>query len=122
MKYVLQARPDLAATARAVSQRIANAIDGTEYFLKRGIGFVNSLSSGVLLYPRGLVGESLRAWTDSDSGDVSSRRSRSGSYIQRNGGGFVTKVRPRQTSRCALGKPTCTVQRTSSAAVILYML
>lgn len=87
INYLSQDRPDLSVTARVLVQRMASPTEGTGMCLKRAIRYLSSHPRGLLIYPRDMVDQTLRIWTDSDwAGDVQSRKSCSGGYIQRNGG------------------------------------
>lgn len=80
--YYAQDRPDLRVTARVLFQRVANPNEGIGRCLKRAIRHLASHLRGVLMYPRGSAGHTVKRLTDSDwAGDVSARKSCSGGYI-----------------------------------------
>lgn len=86
INYRAQVRPDLAVTARVLSQRMAIPTESAEHCLKRAFRNLVSHTQRVSMYPRVSVDDARRIWTDSDGiGNVSSPKSYSGGHIQRNG-------------------------------------
>lgn len=61
-----QDRPDFAVATRVESQMMAGPIEGNEPCLEHSIPYLALHPRGVLLFPRGLIDEPLRIWTDSD--------------------------------------------------------
>lgn len=79
MNYMAQDRPDLPATARVLSQMMAEKKTGSEEHLKRTARHPASHPRVLLMIPRGQTKEPLHVWADSDwVGDMSTSRLCSG--------------------------------------------
>lgn len=75
-------RSDLAVKARVGFQMIAVPIEGADVCQKRAVRQFASHPRGALLFPRGLIHDSSRMWTDGDwAGDVASQQSCSGGDV-----------------------------------------
>lgn len=66
LNYVAQDGPDLAVTARVLSQRMSAPTEGTEHCLNCALLYLASHPHGVLMFPCGSVDETLPAWADID--------------------------------------------------------
>lgn len=95
-------------TDRVLSQRMASPTDGMEFCLKRGILDLASHSYGVLMHPRGSVGDALRILTESDWVGVRHLSRQWGSHPAAWGDFHWSE--PRTSPHCHLGTPNCTVQ------------
>ena len=90
VNYMAQDRPDLVSVSRSLSRTMASPTANTMVAVKRVIRYLRKYPSGFLqMEPSSNYDDDelhLHAWIDSDwAGDVVSRKSSSGGYVQLNG-------------------------------------